>query len=376
MRSPLAGRRLLHTKAVTTVAALAMGVLAVPAAAVAHADTTPTIPTFTNGYGLTVVNDPDVGTGFYPGDTESASNFTITVTTPEVADGTNPDTNTAEVGHHIRIILPADYYSDPTKRYPVLYFLHGGGDDPVDQGEQGNLQPYFASDMITVLPDGGPRGWYVNWQNQGTAAGAQNWETFEIDQVIPFIDANLRTIADKRDRAIAGLSMGGFGAFHLAEDNPSLFSNVASLSGAIDMSDDDLLIRSAIATLEQSDAPSVPDDATFGSLIPFFDGTIDQIDPSSSTNLENLAGMNISIYTGAGSLSTAPGQVLEMPVQSAAQWTENRLNADGIPSYYVDYGDGSNWGAPGTCDGGHDWGCWEDDLNDYIPRLETAFGLN
>ncbi|WP_425506606.1 alpha/beta hydrolase-fold protein [Streptomyces rectiverticillatus] len=64
------------------------------------------------------------------------------------------------------------------------------------------------------LPDGGRRGWYANWLDQKTAAGAQNWENFHINQVIPFIDANLRTVAARQGRAVGGLSMGGFGALH------------------------------------------------------------------------------------------------------------------------------------------------------------------
>ncbi len=88
--------------------------------------------------------------------------------------------------------------------------------------------------MITVLPDGGARGWYTDWVRQDTAAGAQKWETFHIKQVIPLIDDNLRTINTKNGRAIGGLPMGGFGALSYTENHPALFSQTVSLSGAID----------------------------------------------------------------------------------------------------------------------------------------------
>src|SRR5207302_4677776 len=77
-----------------------------------------------------------------------------------------------------------------------------------------------------------------------------------IDQVMPFIDANLRTIATKPWRAIGGISMGGFGALHYAQDHPELFSQVATFSGADDISRDEAVIRAAVvATLTNIGAP-------------------------------------------------------------------------------------------------------------------------
>ncbi|MFC7565673.1 alpha/beta hydrolase [Actinomadura namibiensis] len=159
-------------------------------------------PEFTDGSGLTVVGDA------VSDPKDPASGFVITVTTPEVAGK-----------HPIRIILPADYATSPTKRYPVLYLLHGTGDNPTNPSlAYPAIRSTIArSSMITVIPDGGLRGWYNDWLMQNTAAGAQKWETFHLTQVIPFIDANLRTIGTKQGRAIAGISMGGFGALHYAQ---------------------------------------------------------------------------------------------------------------------------------------------------------------
>src|SRR6266496_5051210 len=69
--------------------------------------------------------------------------------------------------------------------------------------------------LITVQPNGSGRGWYTNW-----TSGGQDWETFHLDQLIPFVDANLSTIPTRDGRSISGHSMGGFGAFHYAEDHP------------------------------------------------------------------------------------------------------------------------------------------------------------
>jgi S-formylglutathione hydrolase FrmB len=320
-------------------------------------------PALTDGYGLTQVGSA----------TGTATDFVITVTTAQVA-----------LPHHIKIILPTGYWADPTKRYPVLYFLHGSPDDPIYQ----NYPALSTDSMITVIPDGGARGWYADWRDQDTAAGAQNWETFHLDQVIPFIDANLRTIATRQGRAIAGVSMGGFGALHYAQDRPDLFSQVASFSGDIDLSVDSMDLRMAVvATLTNAlggfcgttslsasgdctglYTPAVSSDAIFGSPYPVFnaDELWNEADPS--THMDKLAGIGISIYTGNGDGGPTS---LEFWVEGANTHVKDHLDALGMPYYYVDYGNGCTWGT--ECDGGHDAGCWAQDLVDYIPRLEQAF---
>ena len=67
---------------------------------------------------------------------------------------------------------------------------------------------------------GGRGGFYANWLNFGKG-GPPMWETYHIDQLIPFIDANLRTIPKRQGRAIAGLSMGGFGAMCTRPGTPT-----------------------------------------------------------------------------------------------------------------------------------------------------------
>ncbi|MFH8411416.1 alpha/beta hydrolase [Streptomyces sp. NPDC018019] len=331
----------------------------------AHASASgPRPPEMTDGFGLTQVGSA----------TGSATNFVVTVTTPEVAGE-----------HRIRILLPADYADHPGKRYPVLYFLHGASDDP---GNPNVAYPALtaAQSMITVIPDGGRRGWYTNWLDQKTVAGAQNWENFHISQVIPFIDANLRTNPTKKARAVAGLSMGGFGSLHYAQRHPDLFSQVATLSGANELSMNHAVMRAAVvATLTNIGAPlcgnsnptcsldfgpPVSSDAVFGTPYPILgaDWRWNEADPVSHMDVLARAGMGVSIYTGNGKGSaTEP----EFWVQSASQHAKEHLDQLGYPSHYVDYGDGSGWGD--TCDGGHTSGCWAQDLVDFVPRLEAAF---
>ena len=71
--------------------------------------------------------------------------------------------------------------------------------------------------------DGGS--WFTNWVDHRRRS-ARKWETFHVDQLIPWVDANLRTIATRRGRAIAGLSQGGFGAMSYAARHPDLFVSV------------------------------------------------------------------------------------------------------------------------------------------------------
>lgn len=315
----------------------------------------------TDDYGLTQVGSA----------TGTATNFYITVTTPEVAGN-----------HHIKIILPGGYYENPTSRYPVLYFLHGSPDDPIQQNYPALTT---STKMITVIPDGGARGWYANWLEQNTPAGAQNWENFHINQVVPFIDANLRTIATKQSRAIAGVSMGGFGAFHYASNHPDLFSQTASLSGDIDLSADSMDLRlAAVASLIDAEGvicasasggcdgdpykPAVDSDALFGTPYPVFDADFRWNDADPSRHMDRLAGVGISIYVGNGKGNpTEP----EFWVEGASKHVKDNLDTLQMPYYYVDYGDGSTWGT--QCNGGHNSGCWEKDLEDLIPRLEKAF---
>ncbi|MER6773050.1 alpha/beta hydrolase-fold protein [Streptomyces bacillaris] len=346
------------------VAAVAVAVVA-PAAPVRAADAASAPPPFTYGFGLTEAR-PAVG---------SATDFHLTVTTPQVAGE-----------QHIKIILPGGYYDDPDRRYPVLYFLHGSPDDPVGQNYPALT---MSDDMITVIPDGGARGWYTNWLNQKTAAGAQNWENFHLQQVIPFIDANLRTVAAKKARAVAGVSMGGFGAFHYAQIRPDLFSHTASLSGDIDFSVRHMGLRMAVVaslidgqgalcalasgTCDPNDSPykpAVDSDAAFGSPYPVFnaDWRWNQVDPSQNMAKLAAAGIGVSIYTGDG------GGAVNSPefwVAGAAKNVKEAMDALGMSYYYVNYGDGAGWGT--RCDGHHNGGCWEETLRDLIPRLEREF---
>ncbi|MDD6365039.1 MAG: alpha/beta hydrolase-fold protein [Bacteroidales bacterium] len=130
------------------------------------------------------------------------------------------------------IYLPASYRDDKGARYPVVYMLHGLGDNWTSwNGKylQANrkvdaLVKNGLSEMIYVFPSGF-KTYYCNFYT-----GKYNYMDMFVEELIPFIDKNFRTLADKGHRAVTGYSMGGFGAMALAMKHPELFCCSAPLS--------------------------------------------------------------------------------------------------------------------------------------------------
>ena len=130
------------------------------------------------------------------------------------------------------VYLPPGYDTSGL-RYPVVYLLHGGGGDEADWVSQGGIQKMlddeYAKDhshaAIAVMPDGRSGFWFDSYDR------TMRIETYVLDHVVPYIDAHFRTLADRRGRAIAGLSNGGYGAMHLAAKRPDLFVAAGTMSG-------------------------------------------------------------------------------------------------------------------------------------------------
>jgi S-formylglutathione hydrolase FrmB len=170
-------------------------------------------------------------------------------------------------GLDLNVLLPADYAGSGTRRYPVLYLLHALSYNENVWLEQTDLEQFtknFTGDqgVIVVTPDGGPDGGYRDWYD-----GSERWETYHIDRLIPYIDSHFRTIADRAHRAIAGFSIGGYGAAHYAARHPDLFTAVGSFSGIVDTTLPDAPYHGAEASDVRTDAGS-PGPARFGSPPP------------------------------------------------------------------------------------------------------------
>jgi len=131
------------------------------------------------------------------------------------------------------IYLPPGYETSQ-RSYPVLYLLHGGGDDQTGWVQFGEVQHITdkaiaegtSTPMIIVMPDAntGKRGYSNN------ATGTWRYEDFFFQEFMPFIEKAYRIKADKHYRAVAGLSMGGDGTFTYALHHPELFSSACPLS--------------------------------------------------------------------------------------------------------------------------------------------------
>lgn len=130
------------------------------------------------------------------------------------------------------VILPGNYRSDGPP-YPVLYLLHGWSGNYSGWINDAPQLPLWADEynMIIVCPDGGYDSWYLDSPVDTTV----RYETHVAKEVVTFIDQHYHTRKERAGRAIAGLSMGGHGAFYLAARHPELFGAVGSMAGGLDL---------------------------------------------------------------------------------------------------------------------------------------------
>lgn len=159
----------------------------------------------------------------------------MTGQTGKVYDNLSLPSKIMKTDRKYSIYLPPDYETSQ-RSYPVLYLLHGFGDDQTGWVQFGEvltiadeaIKSGQATTMIIVMPDAntGKPG-YVN-----DAKGEWRYEDFFFQEFMPFIEKTYRIKADKRYRAIAGLSMGGEGTFIYALHHPELFSSACPLSAA------------------------------------------------------------------------------------------------------------------------------------------------
>jgi S-formylglutathione hydrolase FrmB len=132
------------------------------------------------------------------------------------------------------VVFPNDYDSANSTRYPTLYFLHGLFENERSWIERGGLQVLEEllrqgqlGKFLVVLPDGG-KTFYVNSYD-----GHERYEDFFVGEFIPAIDKKYRTIAKTAARGISGVSMGGYGALHLAMRHSQVFGSASAHSAAL-----------------------------------------------------------------------------------------------------------------------------------------------
>lgn len=164
---------------------------------------------------------------------------------------------TTDSERHIFVYTPPDYDKDVNKRYPVLYLQHGMGENETGWGNQGRTGMIMdnliaegkAKPFIIVMENGlnvGGQGAGGFRRGGGPGAGGGGapggrggmgggfggaFEKVLVDDLIPYIDANFRTLSDQPNRAMAGLSMGGMQTRSIAPAHLDLFSHIGIFSG-------------------------------------------------------------------------------------------------------------------------------------------------
>lgn len=259
----------------------------------------------------------------------------------------------------VRVLLPADY-SATSQRYPVLYLLHGAGDTFATWTEQTDVQDFSAQfPLIIVMPDGGRdanAGFYSDWHD-----GSRQWETFHTRVLRKYIDHQYRTLRSRRHCAVAGLSMGGFGAMSYAARHPRRFGAAASFSGAVDT----LYLEPATNILFASGIVSAGvwgDPAT-------------DVRPWRKHNPTDLArrlrGVALFVASGDGTMggpagddpSNPLGYVIEQVVFQMSLSFTRALDAAGVP-YSQDFYQG----------GYHGWPYWQRELHWALPQIMAIIG--
>ena len=143
------------------------------------------------------------------------------------------------------IYTPAEYETNTTKRYPVLYLQHGMGEDETGWSHQGNMQHIMdnliaegkAVPMIVVMESGDVKQPFIprpdkNVDEERNLYGASFYDVI-IKDLIPMVDKTFRTYTDRDHRAMAGLSWGGFQTFNTVLRNMDKFSALGTFSGAL-----------------------------------------------------------------------------------------------------------------------------------------------
>jgi S-formylglutathione hydrolase FrmB len=245
----------------------------------------------------------------------------------------------------VRLLLPANFDAQASRRWPVLYLLHGATDSYVSWTRSTDVAALTTpANVLVVMPEGGDQGYYSDWWNDGQG-GPPMWETFHTVELRQLLERNFRA-ADRR--VVAGLSMGGMGAMAYAARHPGLFLAAASYSGVLD-----------------TPLGGIRNRATWGD--PKAQASIWR-DHNPTDLAPKLQGLSLYVSYGDGSpgpLDGGAGGVdrLEQRISRENERFLARLRDAGIAVTVDAYGPGR-----------HDWPYWERALHRSMPLLLDALG--
>jgi S-formylglutathione hydrolase FrmB len=225
--------------------------------------------------------------------------------------------------------LPPSYDSDPSRKFPVVYFLHGLGENEQVLLESGGWQiiedawsQKTLGEFVIVAPAAG-RTFYINSRD-----GKVRYEDFFIKEFLPAIEGNYRVRGEKRSRGVTGISMGGYGALRFAFKYPQLFAAVSAHSAALIERPPDIKI-----TPQQQGAISRLAGTAFGN--PFDRAYWDRESPFTIVR-DSPKPVGLKIYFDCG---TEDG----FGFNAGAQEFHDLLQTRGIPHEFHLYPGGHTW---------------------------------
>jgi S-formylglutathione hydrolase FrmB len=234
------------------------------------------------------------------------------------------------LGHPVAycVLLPPSYDAEKARRYPILYLLHGLGDNEqmlIHSGGFNLVQDLWErhqlGDFLIVTPDGGSS-FYINSRD-----GRLRYEDFFLQEFVPQIEKRYRAQSGSASRGVAGISMGGYGALHLGLRHPELFASVGAHSAALFEKLPAVMVSDSRQTARSRILGNV-----FGSpLDPVF---WKQNDPLAIARTANLSALKI--YFDCGSED-------DFGFEDGAAALDKILSSRRIPHEFHLYPGGHNW---------------------------------
>lgn len=254
----------------------------------------------------------------------------------------------------VRLLVPGRFDTEPATRWPMLYLLHGGGGMTATAWTEAfDVDALTARmDLLVVMPEADD-GWYSDWWNRGKG-GPPMWETFHLVELRQLLERNWHA-GDKR--AIAGLSMGGYGSMEYASRRPGMFLFAASYSGELDPLHGLVIPPYLIGDL-------------WGDPVKNADVWLAH-DPTA--NAEGLRGTGLFVAYGNGVVGPLddgqaspfdPTGEIERDAAFQSEAFIRRLDELTIPVTVYAYGNGTHW-TP----------YWQRDLQQSLPLMLEALGL-
>jgi diacylglycerol O-acyltransferase/trehalose O-mycolyltransferase len=278
---------------------------------------------------------------------------------------------TAQVGpSRVRVLLPPAYHTS-TRRYPVLYLMHGAQGSADSWLVYSDLVSFTASlpdnrQAVVVMADTSLNsGITLDW-----ADGTHMWETYMVRDLPRWVAAHLRVSTDRGHTAIAGYSGGGYSALHLAAAHPDRYAAVAGFSPVASLSFAGLPGQTALWSVFHAQAVCDGSDPTGPGILPnpvTHPDAWDAVDPV--TRAARLRGMSVYLTSGNGEpcepadAQYAPYGVplAEAAIRRTVVHLDDALTAQHVPHTTDLHDCGLHW-----------WPWWQRDLRTWWPRFMAA----